>query len=176
MGNNEFAYVSKITKEKIMKSIQSFYILAALSILFMSCSSLNKVKNVEDFTLEENNLDENLILQNFEKQEECWNKADIECYMEAYATTEVIQTTSTGGITFGYDDIIANYKRYFPSDRMGQLFFDEVKYRRLSTDLYLSTGRFNLKFKNRDELAQGWFSVVMKKIKEEWLIISDHSS
>ncbi|MEZ4811192.1 MAG: serine hydrolase [Allomuricauda sp.] len=121
-------------------------------------------------------IDDQKIRQNFEKQEVCWNNADIECYMEAYAATEPIQTASTGGITYGYDNIIGNYKKYFPKERMGHLYFDNISTRRLSDNLYYVTGRFNLKFPDREELAHGWFSVNFKKINGEWYMITDHSS
>lgn len=121
-------------------------------------------------------IDDQKIRANFKKQETCWNNADIECYMEAYASTESIQTASSGGITYGYDNIIGNYKKYFPKERMGHLYFDNISTRRLSDNVYYVTGRFNLKFPDREELAQGWFSVNMKKINGEWYMITDHSS
>ncbi|MBO0323006.1 beta-lactamase family protein [Muricauda sp. CAU 1633] len=121
-------------------------------------------------------IDDYTIRQNFKKQEDCWNNSNIECYMEAYAKTEPIQTASQGGITYGYDNIIGNYKKYFPKERMGELYFDNINTRRLSDHLYFVTGRFNLKFPGREELAQGWFSVNMKKIKGKWYMITDHSS
>jgi D-alanyl-D-alanine carboxypeptidase len=121
-------------------------------------------------------IDELKIHQNFADQEECWNNADIECYMQAYATNEPIQTASSAGVTYGYDNIIADYKKYFPKERMGKLHFDYINTRRLSDNLYFVTGRFNLKFPGRDELAQGWFSVNLKKINGDWKMITDHSS
>lgn len=120
--------------------------------------------------------DELKIQRNFDKQAECWNAHDIECYMEAYAESEKIQTASRGGITFGYDNIIGDYKKYFPKDRMGSLHFDNFNYRRLTDDLYFVTGRFNLKLPDREELARGWFSVTAKKINGDWHLITDHSS
>ncbi|NAY91279.1 serine hydrolase [Muricauda sp. JGD-17] len=121
-------------------------------------------------------IDDYKIRQNFKKQEACWNNADIACYMEAYATTEHIQTASRGGITYGYDNIIGNYRKYFPKERMGKLYFDNINTRRLSDNLYFVTGRFNLRFPDREDLARGWFSVNMKKINGKWLMITDHSS
>lgn len=120
--------------------------------------------------------DEKFIKANFMKQEACWNGQDIECYMQAYSTTDEIQTISTGGVTFGYENIISDYKRYFPKGKMGNLYFDEFNFRKLSNKLYFVTGRFNLKFEGREKLVQGWFSVVMKKERGKWLIITDHSS
>ncbi|MDC6363759.1 MULTISPECIES: serine hydrolase [Flavobacteriaceae] len=121
-------------------------------------------------------IDEFKIRQNFAEQEKCWNQEDIECYMQAYATSEPIQTASTAGVTYGYDDIIGGYKKYFPKGRMGKLHFDNISTRRLSDNLYFVTGRFNLKFPGRDDLAQGWFSVNMKRINGDWKMITDHSS
>ncbi len=119
---------------------------------------------------------EEKILENFKQQEDCWNQKDIDCYMQAYATDEEVQTNSRSGVTYGYDDILNNYKKYFPADSMGELHFDELAMRRLSDQLYFVTGRFNLKAPNQEELRQGWFSVVMKKIKGQWFMITDHSS
>ncbi|SHG45718.1 serine hydrolase domain-containing protein [Flagellimonas flava] len=116
------------------------------------------------------------IRQNFKRQELCWNQANIECYMKAYASSEPIQTISRGGVTYDYDNIIGDYKKYFPKERMGQLHFDNIKTRRLADDLYFVTGRFNLKFPNREELVQGWFSVNAKRINGHWYMITDHSS
>ncbi|TJY37076.1 DUF4440 domain-containing protein [Pontimicrobium aquaticum] len=117
------------------------------------------------------------INKNFKKQEDCWNNDDIECYMKAYASNgDQIQTISTGGVTFGYDNIISDYKRYFPKGRMGKLHYDNVNIRKLSDNLYFVTGRFNLKFENREQLLRGWFSVTTKKINGKWYMITDHSS
>jgi len=121
-------------------------------------------------------IDEALITDNFTAQENCWNNHDIECYMQAYAPFEDIQTVSRGGVRYGYDDIIGNYKKYFPKERMGNLHFDNIAMRRLSDNLYFVSGRFNLKFDGREELASGWFSATMKKLKGQWYLITDHSS
>lgn len=121
-------------------------------------------------------IDEGKILDNFKKQENCWNAHNIECYMEAYAKNLPIQTASRGGLTFGYDNIISDYKKYFPKDKMGSLFFDRFNMRRLADDIYFVTGQFNLKFSDREQLSKGWFSVTAKKINGDWFLITDHSS
>ena len=93
--------------------------------------------------------------------------------MEAYAASLPIQTVSRGGVTHGYDHIIANYRTYYPKDRMGKLHFDKLETRRLDDDLYFVTGRFNLNIPGREEPVSGWFSTNMKKIKGKWLMITD---
>lgn len=121
-------------------------------------------------------IDELKIRQNFSAQEDCWNDHNIECYMEAYAPNKSIQTASRGGITYGYDNIIANYKQYFPKDKMGELFFDNISLRKLDNKFYHVTGRFNLRFPDREPLSQGWFSATLEKIHGQWYMITDHSS
>lgn len=116
------------------------------------------------------------IWANFKHQEDCWNEGSIDCYMEAYYVTDEVQTISRGGVTKGFENIKANYLKYFPPGKMGQLHFDEVDIRKLSFYRYLVTGRFNLKFAGKEELKQGYFSVIMEKIQGKWYIVSDHSS
>ncbi len=135
---------------------------------------LYNLEQVVDKYLDE--IDKALITGNFTAQENCWNNHDIECYMQAYAPFKDIQTVSRGGVTYGYDHIIGNYKKYFPKERMGNLHFDHIAMKRLADNLYFVSGRFNLKFDGREELARGWFSATMKKIKGQWYLITDHSS
>lgn len=120
--------------------------------------------------------DSTAIMLNFNKQEECWNAHDLECYVEAYYHSNDIQTISRAGVTKGYSNILRDYKTYFPADRMGQLHFDEIELKRLSDEYYYVFGRFNLNYQSPDTLYQGWFSVLMEKIDGDWYLISDHSS
>ncbi len=116
------------------------------------------------------------IKDNFKKQEECWNQGDHECYVEAYFPSENVQTVSRGGVTKGYKNILASYKRGFPKEKMGKLHFDNFSYKKLSRKYAYVVGRFNLKYEDREKPRQGWFSVIMEKIDGQWFMISDHSS
>ncbi|WP_421801332.1 hypothetical protein [Flagellimonas sp.] len=121
--------------------------------------------------------DKKAILLNFQRQEECWNKKDIDCFMEAYSKINLVQAISSNGIVYGYERILSNYKeRYYPNGTVGQLSFDRFNFRKLTRKLYFVVGRYNLKLEERDKLVQGWFSVIMKKEKERWVILTDHSS
>ena len=116
------------------------------------------------------------ILENFEEQRRCWNKGDLVCYMKAYEHSDSIMTVSRRGVTLGYDNILKKYQQGFPVDKMGQLHFDEFRFKKLSDEYYYVVGRFNLRYEGREKLLQGWFSVLMQKIDGKWLLISDHSS
>ncbi|MBO6515399.1 MAG: nuclear transport factor 2 family protein [Bacteroidia bacterium] len=155
-----------------------------LLVVLSLCLGCQQPKEKEDETeveiLEANHdsleVDSAQIVTNFKRQEDCWNRHDIPCYMEAYDSTSDIQTLSRGGLTIGYDSIISAYQKNFPEDRMGNLFFDEMDIRILSKEYAYVTGRFNLKFEQREQLYKGWFSVLMRKRNDGWFIISDHSS
>ncbi|MCB0563781.1 MAG: serine hydrolase [Phaeodactylibacter sp.] len=115
------------------------------------------------------------ILDNFHRQEACWNQGDIDCYMKAYHPSDSIRTVSRQGVTFGYEAIRQQYEANWPPERMGQLHFDQMLLERISDDAYSVIGRFNLKFPEGEELTRGWFSVLMKHIGGEWYMVSDHS-
>lgn len=116
------------------------------------------------------------IMDNFKNQENCWNHHDLECYVQAYRNSDEVQTISRNGVTKGYDDILRDYKNYFPEDRMGKLHFDQIHLRRLSDQYYYAIGRFNLNYEGQEKVLQGWFSVLMQKIDGTWYMVSDHSS
>ncbi|MCB0575872.1 MAG: serine hydrolase [Saprospiraceae bacterium] len=119
--------------------------------------------------------DEVAIRANFSSQEACWNKRDIDCYMQAYWPSDSIRTVSRDGVTRGFSNIRANYLKYFPPEKMGALHFDNMTLTRLSDNYYYVTGRFNLHYEERSESVHGWFSVLMQKINGQWWMVSDHS-
>ena len=121
-------------------------------------------------------LDSVAIMENFNRQEACWNAKDLECYVQAYHLSDNVQTISKAGVTKGYNNILRDYQRYFPKNRMGKLHFDQIELKRLSEQYYYAVGRFNLNYETPDTLYQGWFSVLFEKKNGHWLMISDHSS
>lgn len=148
-----------------MKALPFHYLL--VFVLHLSCGSHHHVIHDDEKTG---------ILDNFERQKECWNNGDLKCYMEAYMDTPNVQTISRAGVTLGKSNILAQYMKYFPPDKMGNLEFDNFTFKKLSPKFIYVVGRFNLDFGNQDKIHQGWFSVLMEKHHQKWYIISDHSS
>jgi len=118
---------------------------------------------------------EKLIMENFNQQVKCWNQGDIDCYCQGYYKSENTRIVSTRGIISGYEAIVASYKKNWPKERMGKLHFDQIKMDKLSGKVYLVHGRFNLEYEQAKPLS-GYFTVIMKKIKGQWLMFADHSS
>lgn len=115
------------------------------------------------------------IMANFNEQEHCWNAHDLDCYVKAYYDGPETKTIGRSGVTYGVENILANYKKYYNDDNMGHLFFDEITMDKITSKAYYVTGRFNLEYEGK-ETRRGYFSVIIKKFGNQWLIVSDHSS
>ena len=118
---------------------------------------------------------EKLIMENFNQQVQCWNKGDIDCYCQGYVKSEQTHTISSRGFTYGYDAIVAQYKKNWPKEKMGQLSFDPLKMEKLSGSAYLVHGKFNLAYEQAKPVS-GYFTVIMKKIRGQWMMYADHTS
>jgi len=118
---------------------------------------------------------EQLILENFNQQVQCWNKGDIDCYCQGYVKSPETHTISSRGFTYGYDTIVAQYKKNWPKEKMGLLSFDQLKMEKLSGSAYMVHGKFNLAYEQAKPVS-GYFTVIMKKIKGRWLMYADHTS
>jgi hypothetical protein len=110
-----------------------------------------------------------------QKQTEAWNRGDIEDFMEGYWKNDSLMFIGKSGITYGWQQTLDNYKRGYPDKTaMGQLTFTLIEIKRLSSKYYSVVGRWNLKRTIGD--IGGHYTLLMKKINGEWVIISDHSS
>ncbi|MCP4457171.1 MAG: nuclear transport factor 2 family protein [Cytophagales bacterium] len=115
------------------------------------------------------------ITKVLEAQVECWNKGDLECFMQSYLNSDELVFVGSNGPRYGWQVTLNNYKKSYP-DRaaMGTLSFDLLKFQPVGKKHYLVIGKWVL---NRERDApQGHFSLVLEKIKGEWKIIADHSS
>ena len=121
-------------------------------------------------------VDEYKIRQYFSKQEKCWNTADIACFTNAFTVSEALQNGSKAATTFGYEEVIREFKKLSTKEGMGNLHIDNIKTRRLGDNLYMATGKINLKFPEQEDISQSRFVVLLKKINGDWKIITEHSS
>lgn len=96
--------------------------------------------------------------------------------MKAYHQSPKTKAIGSKGVTYGVDNILANYKKHYTPESMGRLFFDNYILEKLSPKCYYVIGRFHLDYGKDKDLRQGHFSIIMKKIDGKWLIVNDHSS
>lgn len=120
--------------------------------------------------------DEQQILSILDAQTKAWNEGNIEKFMVGYWNNDSLMFIGANGITYGYAATLANYhKRYPDRETMGELTFTILKLNRISGDSYFVTGKYFLKREKKGD-AGGYFTLLWKKIKGEWVIVADHSS
>ena len=112
------------------------------------------------------------ILQN---QTVAWNKGDLDAFMVGYWDNDSLVFIGKSGPTYGFKNTLANYKKNYPdTSHMGKLNFDIVSVKPLSDNHYFVIGKWFLQRSVGN--VNGVFTLVFRKTKEGWKIISDHSS
>jgi len=115
------------------------------------------------------------IISILKTQDECWNNGDIEGFMKTYWNNDSLMFIGKSGVTYGWKNTMNNYKRGYPDTAaMGKLNFTLIQIKKLSRKYYHVTGKWHLT-RTAGNL-QGHFTLLLKKVKRNWLIISDHSS
>ena len=121
------------------------------------------------------NKDEVAIRELLSKQNAAWNRGDIDNFMIGYWKNDSLMFIGKSGITYGWENTLKNYKKgYADTAAMGKLTFTLIQLKPLSKEYYHVTGKWFLKRSIGD--VGGHFTLLFRKIKGQWVIISDHSS
>ena len=109
------------------------------------------------------------------KQQDDWNTGDLDAFMEGYLNTEHLVFSGSSGPIYGWKATRDRYKKsYSTRQLMGTLDFEILNIISLSDSVAQLQGSFYLK---RDvEDSRGFFTLTWLKIKDQWFIISDHTS
>lgn len=119
--------------------------------------------------------DELMIRNILAQQTIAWNGGDIENFMEPYWHSDSLMFIGKSGITYGWQKTLENYKKNYPdAAAMGKLDFTILQTKRLSVLYYSVVGKWHLARSIGD--ISGYFTLLFKKIKNTWVIVSDHSS
>lgn len=109
------------------------------------------------------------------KQAKFWNEGDIEQFMSYYLKSDKLQFVGANGATYGWQATLDRYKKSYPTkEKMGKLIFRVESVDRLSRKKALMVGEWTLERKT--DVLNGYFMLLWKKIKGQWLIVADHSS
>lgn len=109
------------------------------------------------------------------EQTKAWNAGNIENFMKSYWQSDSLMFVGKSGITFGWNETLENYKKNYPDTAaMGKLDFTLIEVKRLSVLYYFVVGKWHLA-RSLGDLG-GSFTLLFKKIKNQWFIITDHSS
>ena len=119
--------------------------------------------------------DESRIRNLMQKQVDAWNAGNLEKFMETYLKSDQLVFIGKNGPKYGWQETLDNYRKSYPSrDAMGKLNFDILKIDPISRKAVFLTGKYHLTRIVGD--VEGYFTLVIKKVGKEWLIVSDHSS
>lgn len=119
--------------------------------------------------------DEIAIKNILRSQTIAWNSGNIENFMKGYWQSDSLMFIGKSGITYGWQKTLDNYKKGYPDTAaMGKLDFTILQTNRLSVLYYSVVGKWHLARTIGD--LSGHFTLLFKKIKSNWVIVSDHSS
>ena len=119
--------------------------------------------------------DETTIRDLLQKQQEDWNRGNIEAFMQGYWQSDSLMFIGSSGVTYGFKNTWERYKKNYDSrDKMGELKFDLLHVNRLANDVYMVVGKWHLKRTVGD--VGGIYTLILRKIGGKWVITSDHTS
>lgn len=119
--------------------------------------------------------DEKMIRAVLHDQTISWNAGNMEEFMKGYWKSDSVLFIGKSGPNYGYATTLENYKKNYPNAAArGVLNFDILQVKRLSELYYFVVGKFHLERTIGN--AEGYFTLLFKKVKGKWMIVVDHSS
>ncbi len=109
-----------------------------------------------------------------EEQKAAWNRSDIDGFMATYLNSDSLTFQSGKVRTYGWANVLARYKRTYSADNMGKLDFTDLAVTMLAADAAYVLGRFKLVMK--ETTSEGVFTLILRRTKDGWRIIHDHTS
>jgi len=118
---------------------------------------------------------EQQILGSLAMQQKAWNEGDLVTFMDTYWNNDSLMFIGKSGITYGWKNTLANYQKGYPDTAaMGKLDFKILHLKRISDQYYSVVGKWHLTRSIGN--VGGHFTLLFRKFKSRWLIVSDHSS
>lgn len=121
------------------------------------------------------NRDSIAVRQVLDSQMAAWNRADIEGFMAGYWHSPNLRFVSKRGVTMGWDQTLANYRRGYPdAAAMGNLQFNILNINVLNRRNAFVIGEWIVTANGTE--SRGFFTLLFKKIGSDWVIVVDHTS
>ncbi len=152
--------------------LSSFASLCLAIILFSTC----RVARPQDVSGVYGN-DEKAIERLLRKQQEAWNKHDLEGFMAGYWNSPELTFFSGGKEYDGWHAAMDRYLAKYgsPGHEMGKLEFSGLRVEVLGQDAAFVRGTWNLTMADGQKPG-GLFTLVLRKFPEGWRIVHDHTS
>ena len=152
----------------MMKQIALVFLLSCLGFPALS-------QRTEEAKLAQAAKERRAILETLDRQTTDWNAGHIDKFMSGYWQSDSLTFVGKAGVTYGYQATLDNYKKRYP-DRasMGSLKFDILELDFPAPNVAYVIGRFHLTRPTVGN-AEGHFTLLWRKIKNRWVIVSDHT-
>ena len=184
-------YIYKTKWSKLFYCSNMRIILILMSLILVSCTetpqqsiettgskshdSVNTTSVSEINTRQHQKEDILAIKKVMAEQQTAWSKHDLEGFMQGYWISDSLKFYGQSGLTKGWHQTLANYKKSYPSAKdTGTLTFDLLDISQITPGAYWVMGRYSLERKVGD--ANGSFIVIFKKIDGRWKIVADMSA
>jgi len=111
------------------------------------------------------------------RQQEAWNRHDLESFMSGYWNSPELTFFSGTKISSGWQATIERYRKTYQSEgrEMGKLEFSDLNIDALSSDSAFVRGAWHLTMSD-GKTPHGLFTLIFRKFPEGWKIIHDHTS
>ncbi len=137
--------------------------LIVITCLFLALSAMAQSK------------DEQQIRTILKAQESAWNKGDLRSFMNGYWESDSMLFMGKKGPTYGYTATLQNYLKGYPDTaHMGHFTSTIISVKKLSAEYYMVVGKWNLQRSVGD--VGGYYSLLFHRIKNQWVIVMDHTS
>ena len=148
-----------------MKKFTSFVlIIAGITAVYYYFAREEEIREVSEI----------MLLLN--RQISCWNQGNVDCFMNGYWENDSLMFIGRSGITYGYQNTLNGYKERYPDkSAMGVLKFDILEIQKVTDEVYLVVGKFFLEREIHEDL-EGIFTLTLKKIRDSWVIVADHTT
>ncbi|MCC6182655.1 MAG: nuclear transport factor 2 family protein [Bacteroidia bacterium] len=129
---------------------------------------------LSNYFVQAQNPDQQKVEALMHQQEACWNRSDIDGFMTTYWKSDSLQFIGSKGITYGWQATLNNYKKSYPNKAsMGELKFTILSNQQFSDNVIYIIGKWELR---REKPVGGYFTLLWKKINNQWVIVTDHTS
>jgi ketosteroid isomerase-like protein len=130
---------------------------------------------LSSFTTLAQSKDEQAIRKVMSKQVNAWNSGDIDAFMTTYWKNDSLLFVGSKGPIYGWQTTLDSYKKSYPDTvAMGKLNFEILRIQFLSYNYSFVLGKWHLTRSLGD--TGGYFTLLFRKIKKQWVIVADHTS
>jgi ketosteroid isomerase-like protein len=117
------------------------------------------------------------IRQVIVKQQDAWNRGDLEAFMAGYWNSPELTFFSGARESKGWQAALDRYKKSYqsPGREMGKLEFSNLRIGMLGPEAAFVRGEFHLTMSD-GKTPHGLFTLIFRRLPEGWKIVHDQSA